>query len=354
MSDAAERLAGWIRTVDLDPGATRLAVVRGAATRLAKSTSKAEILDLVLLAHGSMRGEALSSVAAALRKHDQESAVREGDLLAALTAAAAAAFALEGEAKIAVPFGLAVRSASFLGLESVVPELDALARAGIARASDAQRRRRKLAVVGADIGSALADWPAVQEGQGVDAESFDSAHTAVEKATKAAAGVAARALPPVTRRFEALEEEVDVLWWAFGEFSELADKPFKSVPADAAGCIAGIELASHTARGAPLSAARAILSRILQSRADSATDLGRALPAAVKVIGDAWTSDRPAGHPLLPVLSSLEEYRSLGHKPVWKEVATARWKIDPGKETTVLDIAEQVTREILLTRAGAG
>lgn len=353
MSEAANRLAGWIHAVDLEPGATRLNVVSGAAASLAKSTGKAEILDVVLLAHRISRGEAVSSVAAALRKHDKESAVREGDLLAALTAAAAAAFALEGEPKIAVPFGLAVRSASFLGLEPAVPELDGLARAGLARASEAQRRRAKLSVVGADIDTALEGWPELQEGQPVHTQHLTSAYEAVEKAAKATAGVAPRAFPPITRRFEALEEEVDVLWWVFGEFSELADKPFKSVPAHAAGCVAGVELASATAQRAPLPAARAILSRILQSRADKATDIGRALPAAVKVIGDEWGIERRDGHPLLPVLSSLEEYRSLGHKVVWKDAVSARWEVDPARETTVLDLAEQVTREILLARVSA-
>ena len=350
MSEAADRLASWIRTVDLEPGATRLEVVRGAAANLAKTTGEVEILNLVLLAHGSSRGDAVSSVGSALREHDDASVLREGDLLAALTAAATVAFALEGDTSIAIPFGLAVRSASFLGLEPAVAELDALARAGLVRASEVQRRRAKLSVSRADIDAALGGWPKPPDGHPVTTESLNTAHDAVEKAAKAAAGVAPRALPPITRRFEALEEEVDVLWWAFGEFSQLADKPFKSLPEHAAACVAGIELASHTALRAPIPASRAILSRILQTRADKETDLGRALPAAVKVIGEQWMDTRPDGHPLLPVLSSLDEYLSVGRKPVWKESVAARWGADPARATSVLDLAEQVTREILLAR----
>jgi GTPase-associated system helical domain len=351
MSEAEDRLAGWIREVDLEPGATRLEVVRGAATTLAKSTDNAEILDLVFLAHGSARGQAVSLVDEAVRQHDEASAVREGDLLAALTAAAAAAFALEGEANVAIPFGLAVRSANFLGLQPAVPELDALARAGLAHASDTERRRTKLSVVGAKIETALEGWSDVPDGQPVYGENLRTAYSAVEKAAKAAGAVAPRALPPITRRFEALEEEVDVLWWAFAEYSELADKAFNSLPEHAAACVAGIELASHTARRAPLPSARAILSRVLESRADKATDVGRALPAAVKAIGENWVDRHPDGHPLLPVLSSLEEYRSLGHRAVWKEAIAARWGVDPARTTTILELAEQVTREILLARS---
>jgi GTPase-associated system helical domain len=343
MSDAESRLPSWVRDVDLEPGASRIDAIRGAATDLAKSKGDREILDLVLLAHGRSSGEALPSVAAALREHDESSAVREGDLIASITAAAATAFAMEAAVEIAVPFGLAVCSAHFIGLQPAVPELDALARAGLARASEAQRRRVKLSVVAADVDTALKDWPKLDEGQPVQTENLNSAREAV-------AGVTSRALPAITRRFNALEEELDVLWWAFGEFSELAAKPLKSLPEQAAGCVAGIELATHTTRRAPLQAARAILSRILQSRADKATDLRRALPAAVKAIGDTWTDHPPVGHPLLPVLSSLEEYRNLGQKPLWIESVSARWEIDATQATTVLDLAEQVSRELLIAR----
>jgi hypothetical protein len=350
MSDAEDRLPSWVRDVDLEPGATRIEAIRGAATDLAKSKGKTEILDLVLLAHGRSSGDALPSVAAALREHDESSAVREGDLIASITAAAATAFAMDATPEIAVRFGLAVGSAHFLGLKPAVPELDALARVGLARASETQRRRVKLSVVAADIDTALKDWPKLDEGQPVQTENLNSAREAVEKATKAAAAVTSRALPAITHRFDALEEELDVLWWAFGEFSELAAKPLKSLPEQAAGCVAGIELATHTTRGAPLQAARAILSRILQSRADKATDLRRAVPAAVKAIGDTWTDHPPGGHPLLPVLSSLEEYRNVGQKPLWIESVNARWEIDVTQATTGLDLAEQVSRELLLAR----
>lgn len=353
MSEVAERLSRWIQEVDLEPGATRLDVISGAAKSLAKSTGEEEILNLVLLAHGRARGDAVASVAAALREHDEESAVREGDLLANLTATATVAFALESDSKVAVPFGLAVRSATFLGLEAAVSELDALARAGLARASESERRRSKLSVVGANLDAALQDWPEFPEGQQVITDNLNEARKAVEKASQAASGVTSRALPPITRRFEALEEEVDVLWWAFGEHSEIADKPFKSIPEQAAGCVAGLELAARTARRAPLPSARAILARVLQARVDKPTDLRRALPAAVKAVGDQWVDAHPSGHPLLPVLSSLEEFRSLDGKEVWRETVLARWQVDPDHETTVLDLAEQVNREALLARAPA-
>lgn len=350
MSDAANRLPSWIRAVDLDPGATRLEVVRGAAESLAKSPDEAAILDLVLLAHGMARGNAVGSVAAAMREHDEASVVNEGDVLAALTAAAAAAFALEGDVVAAVPFGLAIQSAGFVGLQPAVAELATLARAGLARASEAQRRRGKLSVVGANIDTALDDWPEGQQDQPIYGQDLNSAQKAVAKAAKAAAGVTSRALPPIARRFEALEEEVDVLWWVFGEFSEFADKPFRSVPENAAACLAGVELASRTARRAPLPTTRAILSRILQPRADKPTEIGRALPATVKLLGDEWVDQPPPGHPLLPVLSSLEEYRGVGRKAVWKESVAARLEVDPGRSTTLLDLAEQVVREVLLAR----
>lgn len=350
MTRAADRLADWIRAVDLDPGATRLDAVRGAAANLAKSAIGEQALDLVLLAHGVSRGDAVASVAAALREHDEESAVREGDLLAALTAAAAVALALEAD-KSAVPFGLAVRSASFVGLESTVPGLNELAAAGLVRASETQRRRSKLAPSRADIDAALEDWPELADETAVHGDSLRAAHDAVAKATKAIAAVAPRPFQAVTRRFETLEEEIDVLWWAFGGFSELAGTPFESVPQHAVGCVAAIELTSHTARSAPLPTTRAILSRTLKSRAEKDTDLSRAVPAAVRAIeDDRWVDDPPEGHPLLPVLSSLHEYRSLRHKAVWKSTVPERWDVDPERTVTVLDLAEQVTREILLVR----
>lgn len=351
MSETADRLTTWIRAVDLEPGATRLDVVQGAAASLAGSISEHEILDLVLLAHGIAHGKAVTSVAAALREHDETSVVNEGDLLGTLTAAVAAAFALEREPDVAVPFGLGIGSASFLDLQPAVPELGELATAGLVRASEILRQRAKLPAPGTDIGAALQGWEELPPGQPVASDQLITARAAVEKATKAAAGVAPRMLPPIQRRFDALEEELDLLWWAFGEFSELADTPFKSLSEHVAGCVAGIELASHTTQRAPLPSGRAILSRILHSDAAKATDLERAVPASVTAIGGKWVEARPDGHPLLPVLSSLQEYESLGQQPVWKEAVAARLEIDPERRTTVLDLAEQVTREILLTRA---
>jgi hypothetical protein len=350
MTEMAERLPIWIQEVDLSPEASRLEIVSGAATDIAKAASEAGILDLVLLAHGVAQGDAVASVSVALRKLDDAAAVREGDLLANLTAAIAVAFGLEGDVKVAVPFGLAVRSAAFIGLKPIVADLDMLARAALVRASEAQRRRGKLSVVGADIENALAGWPKYDEGASAATDQLNIARDTVEKAAKAAAALTPRALPQVQRRFEALEEEVDILWWTLGEYSELADRPFKTLSAPAAACVAGLELATHSARRAPLSSARALLSRILGGHASKVTDLGHALPAAVKVIGDDWPALHPHSHRLLPTLSSLGEFRSLNRKPVWKETVATRWQVDPARSATVLDLAEQVCREVLMAQ----
>lgn len=136
MSDAENRLPSWVRDVDLEPGASRIDAIRGAATDLAKSNGDTEILDLVLLAHGRPSRDALLSVAAALREHDESSAVREGDLLASITAAAAAAFANGGRRRDRRP----VRPSRLLG----TLHWTAARRAGARRARTRRSRARIL------------------------------------------------------------------------------------------------------------------------------------------------------------------------------------------------------------------
>src|SRR2546425_879231 len=102
MTETPERLAAWLRDVNLEPGASRQAAIQAAAQSLATGGNSSLAIDLTLLAHGKDNASALQQVSEALRAQDETWDIRSGDLVANLTAAVTAATAMEGRPRTAL------------------------------------------------------------------------------------------------------------------------------------------------------------------------------------------------------------------------------------------------------------
>jgi hypothetical protein len=347
MSDVEARLADWLRDLDLQPAADRQQAIADAARELAGSAAPRELLGLVVVAHGGSDIDSGGRVAEAVRSADSTWSVRADDAAARRTAAIAVALAMEGDPGAAVTAALGVRSAAFLAMTPVVADLVPLARAALVRASEALRGRSDLSAAGVDIKAAFKSVPAMNPGDGASTDQVSAVAKAAQTAATRAAGVTGASLPGVTRRFEALEEEVDLLWWLFSEYSERVGSTFRTVEEAAAPCVLALEFGDLVQFPCPPRATRALLSRALDTRASQMAELGRAVGGTIKVIGSDWIPADLENHTLLPVLSAAREHHEFDGKDAWTE-SIARWKIDPTRESTALELAEQLVGERVL------
>ena len=348
MAESADnRLAGWLREIDLSPGAERQEAIAKASKSIAGgSLKRADALELALLAYQDDGSSIAGRVIDAVRDQDATAAMRAGDMETSLTAAVATIFGVESGRNPGVLLALAATNATFAGLTPAISDLPAIARRALVVLSESLRSRKTLTASAPEIKSVLAkagDFS--QEGAPVTSEQLRGVIAATEKAAGKVSGVTTRLASAATRRLESTEEELDVLWWCFGEFSELADKPVEALPEHAAAVVLGAELAGRTKKAAPLPSTKALLSRLLGNRVDQPATIGRAIPSALKLVDGALPDVE--GHRLLPVLSAAREYRQLEGKPAWKE-SLSRWAIDPDREVRAVDLAEELVREILL------
>ncbi len=348
MTDVGARLADWLHDLDLQPAADRQQAIAAAARGLADSAAPRELLGLIVVAHGGADADSGGRVEEAIRSADSTWSVRADDAAARRTAAIAVAMAMEGDPGAAVTAALGVRSAVFLGMTPVVADLAPLAAAALLRASEALRGRSDLSAAGTDIKDAFQGLPRMEQGEAALTNQVSAVAKAAETAATRAARVTGRSLPAVTRRFKALEEEVDLLWWLLGEYSERAESTFKAVEGAAAPCVLALDFAELVQFPCPPRATRPLLSRALDTLAPQTTELGSAVGGTIKVIGGNWILPHAQNHTLLPVLSAAREHHEFDGKDAWIE-SIARWKIDPARAPTALELAEQLVGERVLT-----
>ena len=346
MTDTAERLAAWLRDVNLEPGASRQAAIQAAAQSLAAGGNSSLAIDLTLLAHGKDNARALQQVSEALHAQDETWDVRSGDLVADLTAAVTAATAMEGPPKAALPFALATSSASFVGLSPKIEELPLMAKASLVKSSEALRGRDEPASINPDIKGSFAEGSELA----TSSPGSSDALNAIIKASISANGKIVtsinKALGSVTRHLRALDEEVDVLWWTFGAYSERAGKPFAEIAPLAAPCVLALELESILVEDCPLPSSKGLLSRALADSANLEVSLKDVIPTACEVLGTGGLPE-VEGHQLLPVLSCAHEFVSLEGRPAWVE-SVARWHISTDQTVSSLRLAEQLLHELIL------
>lgn len=342
------RTAAWLRPVLLGADAGRLTAHEAAAGALAAKPTPAVAAGLVRLAVDGRPGPAYDALSGALRAADSSFAGAPDDLETRLSACVAAAAALGRSGPSGAAAAHSVMSAAWSGLDLPAPELAGLADAALAARSEHLRARTPI-IAGLDVKAAagLAEtFPDEEAGlDGADGRAVAAAITA----TVVAAGKALERLADgVSARLLAGEEEADLLWWAFAGRSDALDVPWPDVKDDGlAALAAAAEFASHLRYDVQPPSTRAILGRVLAGRAGHAVRLADAAPLAEDAGLPAATGD-----PLLPVLCSCAEASSFDGDPAWK-ASVGRWSIDPERQYTALDLAEQAVREILLARVTA-
>jgi GTPase-associated system-like protein len=342
MSVLDQQFPRWVETIELQPTSSRrFGALRAAAESVGAELEPRAAFMLAEYAAGVFSRDAYDSVLAAVAEHDASFAPAAADLEPRLVASAVLARALERLDDTAAVAAGAVLSAEFAGLEFPVAELPALARAAVSERFESLRRSPptpQLRAVGSEP---------VYPGAG----SADALARRVSQLEQS-----------LSTRIDAANEEIDILWWAFG-----AQEPADAVGWGDYGSVdkilrIGRELADRHRFNCEVPSAREIVKRLIGRLADDEFTLADVVPAGaaeVQVVG-------LIGEPLLPILTcaaaigphapegppefSLEPSFSLEPARDWTQSAREHG-VDPFLRRRGDEIATQTLRELLLARA---
>jgi len=340
MTVLVERFPRWVESVELLPASARFAALREAAEAIGGKLDRAAVLDLVTYAVGRESDSAFAAVLAAVSALDPSFSPSASDLEPHLVASAAVARALENDDLTAAAVAAAVLSAEFSGLYSPVVELAQLARAAQARRYRGLREHGPMPRL--ELAKIIKTQPSFV------ADGWRSAE-AVERLAGATKALAERLENVVTglaqhyeMRLDAADEELDVLWWAFGHQGAGWTEDYAPVAVLAA----GRELADRHRFQAEIPTTREILRRVLGPYADAEFVLADVIAAAG---GGVELDDAPPG-PLFAVLTSNAVWAALRDEADWV-AAAGRLGVDATLTRRGDEIATQTVRELLLARA---
>jgi hypothetical protein len=152
------------------------------------------------------------------------------------------------------------------------------------------------------------------------------------------------------------QEESNILWWLFGEWSRDLERPISSMEYPAACLIVGKELADLVADASGPPGAVAFLTRMLRAASPEPPDSVTTGTAAAAVA--EWTTsfaDVPElFRDLVPVHTAVATYRELDRLEGWTQISRKRTRIDPEQALAPVQLAEQVYRERLLLKLLVG
>jgi hypothetical protein len=333
----------WVETIELQPTSSRrFGALRAAVESVGSTLEPRAAFVLAEYAVGVFSRDAFDTVLWAVAEHDASFAPAAADLEPRLVASAVLARALERLDGTAAVASGAILSAEFAGLDFPVADLPALARAAVSERFESLRRRPptpQLHAVGSEP---------VYPGAG----SADALARRVSQLEQSFA-----------TRIDAANEEIDILWWAFGQQEPVetaigwgdygsVDKILKI----------GRELADRHRFNSEIPSAREIVKRVIGRLADDEFTLADVVPGAAAEVAVPGL----VGEPLLPILTcaaaigpdapersldfSLEASFSLDPVRDWTETAREHG-VDPYLRRRGDEIATQTLRELLIARA---
>ncbi len=347
MTVLVERFPRWVESVELLPASARFAALREAAEAIGGRLDRTAVLDLVTYAVGGESDTAFAAVRAAVSALDPSFDPSASDLEPHLVASAAVARALENDDLTAAAVAGAVLSAEFAGLYSPVVELAQLARATQAR------RYRGLRERGPVPRLELANLINTQPSFVADGWRSTEAVERLAGTTKALAERLENVLTGLAQHYElrldAADEELDVLWWAFGAHGDYQGAGWTEDYGPVAVLAAGRELADRHRFQAEIPTTREILRRVLGPYADAEFVLADVIAAAG---GGVELDGAPPG-PLFAILTTNAVWAALRDEADWV-AAAGRLGVDATLRRRGDEIAAQTLRELLLARALGG
>ena len=336
------QLPRWMRAIELEPSGSRLGAFESSANQLGTTLSGRDVLDMTLLAYGRSHGDAFDHLSRSIREHDPTFGCRADDLESSVAAGAAIAAVLMNESKSSSVAAQGVLSAEWKGLSTKAADLPKLAATTVRRRSETLRMRHPLpSLPSTDLFREFLEQVTKSE---PDESPLYSEVELLGKAAKDAIKELHTSQHVMADRLNAADEELEVLWWAFSGYSELAREKWSDLAPETAALLCGVELANKLAFEIELPSTEALLARLLGPNTKERILLGNAVEATADFLRSMDVTD---GHPLLPIVSSISEHRALSGKLSWKG-SVDRWNIDPEHSTEKLALACQAVRERVL------
>ncbi len=314
--------------------------------------STARILDLSRLAFQSnfQRAEVVDWFQKAVRKTDPQFSLEQDRAEAARIAS------LLLRSRIAdddVKPAVAVLVASVGGRRQCIDrQLLEDAMAALVRSAKARRKLTSTSIKYPGVGDIQAELARLTENT-PDAQkvaitaAFDDVH---DSGTKLADLVQA-ALGGMQSDIRRLAEELDMLWWHVGGWSELLDKPWSALAGESVCIVAGIDLAVLVRTLPGPYGAQGILSRTL-SDGDKENDLTSAVDGLTKEQASALVAAVPDGFAdLFPVHSAIM-LKAESNGSGWKTTFTTQTGLPKALKLSGLRAATQAYFERLLMVAG--
>lgn len=380
-----ERFADWYRISDPDPRSETLVNRWAVIEKQAKAAGVILALDLVRLFTGTRQSEVASATdfVAAFKAADPALPMRENDKLIQVLAGATLSQALEYEDPVADAAALALRSVQFAGygrsgafpdlMEDV--EVYLVRRARDVRAEEEEdkssasklaKQLENIAFPKLDELSRIASYQhyaqaneafgQIESHAAKVAASFAALRSAMAQLAKDVAALAGGGALRKSREWRASREELNILWWLFGESSRDLELPASTVTIDAFAIIAGKELADLTTHVPGVVAAEAMLHRALRATGGMlSTPLS--LKSAVEATSEDWrrgfvaSADAAPDHlrELAPVHFAVR--RSLEDGNAWPATFRRALGLKRDPKISAVELANQIYTERLLARA---
>lgn len=349
----------WYREVGIDENRDRLQRRwNGVATFVRGMTDKGweDALRVVFRAKAAPTEEGIGQIRKIFKEADEMFDMHGNDREVEILCAASLAVLIERNDNVAAAGALATSTAAFSGARTAELPMDlrGLAEIAIKRIAEENRKRPNLQQVLGNVSPVsfaaakekLQQWD--QNGVGA---AFDVAGTAVaatlENLRKQLGTVTER-----TGKFIAIQdEELEMLWWVFGERSEALNLPFKDVGAKAQPLVFGKELADATKFLPGPGSAEGLL-----QRAGLKDNKKISIPEAVNAADTSWLKSSMPSTAVSPLTRPI--HFAIGRKletnddNAWIAGWASSSGIDEKQSFSALTLGTLFYRERLLSAAG--
>lgn len=373
-------LPDFYRLVDLEPRAEMLALRATAIQSMIDGAEALDWLGMVRIFIGRpASADARSAFVEPFRAADPVFPLRGNDAELVVLAGATLFELLQGpgEAADVVAYALVCADAAGKGVRGPIPDVLERARGYLCEAALAARSegdQDKIAKIRAGanpvkdlkaltVAAVPADWTAadtqIRETRTRVNDlltAIKTMHTGLAKTIGQIAELATQAATqPNVAAIEALREEVDVLWWLFGERSRDLDGRFDELQDESIALVAPKELADLTRVLPGPPAARALLARALRI-AGRPTDEELSIRAVVDgspwVWRERWMSAGSAAfEDLTPIRGAVRRSLDVDDGADWSAAYDRVALLPADTAFTRLTLAEQVYHEEMLRRA---
>jgi|GEM_PF-5884107 len=341
-----EQVPRWLRRVELEVGTERQTAIIEAAQATRSEVVPTQCMSLVMLAHSVDERDAYDLIRESLVERDSTFGCAIDDLETRIIAGVFAAAILDEESEIATLTGEAILSAQWSGMTPAIDDLPTAASDALFRRSEAHRSRTRFAIT-TDFSGALRAIPEYpDDGGGVTHNEIIPLSVALTKTAETVKRAIEQAATRINNRFVAADEELDVLWWAFSDYSEIEGCRWAETAAHRRPMIMALEFSRLLRFPVEPPSMTAILSRLLGAQADDRIQVATAVN---DLCSSSVVFPRHDGHRLLPILSSIGECKDFDGKATWTD-SVARWGVVADAEVSQLELATQTLRELTLTK----